>query len=336
MDMAFTENLTPLSRNGEEIQPDICLSSLRDASCLLQQFGNSPDASFRKRLVASITDPANRISGSYADYHNFIMDLFDLGDYALALQVCDHALAAMPCNRELLGDAIMACGADGQFERGEQYLQRAEVLPYRLWNFRLFLCSVDFLKNKLCAYPMDEGLFLRALTLADEYIRNLPFDERGYNQKAELLLMMNERQRAIGELKRYIFDTAPDVLDSRSELITSQCCVTLLKLLDNSNDYDFIIQICDRGLRNTAQEQPAAQIGYFVFKKALAMDAKAHIQNFEVPTTVNAALKLYQAAYDLNRNRLYESTIEERYAVLRPYSQEDRPLLRRELSEPTA
>ena len=118
--------------------------------------------------------------------------------------------------------------------------------------------------------------------------------------------------------------------------LSSRVFVNLVKTAKESNDYDFIIRICDRGLRNTAQEQPAAQIGFFVFKKALAMDAKAHIQNFEVPTTVNAALKLYQAAYDLNRNRLYESTIEERYAVLRPYSQEDRPLLRRELSEPTA
>ena len=310
---------------------DICVSSLLDANNLLQQHMSPGGAQYRRKLVEYITDHANRVMSECDVYHNFIMDLFSAGDYDLALQVCDYALEAAPYNRDMLGDAIKACGDSSQFEKGEEYLSRAMQIPYKLWSFRLFLYGVDFLKTKLSAYPMDEDLYQRALSLADEYIHNLPYDEHGYNQKAELLVLMNERDRAVTELKRFIFDTRPDEMDTHSELVTAQCCVTLLNILNDSNNYDFIIQICDRGLRNTTQEQPSVAMGFFVYRKALALDAKAHAQNFEVPVTVTAALKFYQSAYDLNQDRRYGRTIEQRYAILRPHAQEFQPLVKRSL-----
>lgn len=315
----------------DDSEDDIFVSSIADASILLQNHMNPGGALYRRRLVDFITDPANRVLSECDVYHNFIMDLFRVGDYDLALKVCDFALQFAPYHRDMLGDAIKACGDSSQFEKGEQYLARAMQIPYSLWSFRLFLYSVDFLKTKLSAYPMDKNLYQRSLALADEYIRNQPYDEHGYNQKAELLIMMNERAAAIAELKHYIFDTRPDEMDSKSELITAQCCVTLLDILDDSNDYDFIIRICDRGLRNTTQEQPSASMGYFVYRKALALDAKAHVQNFEVPTTIASALSFYQSAYDLNQDRQYGRTIEQRYAVLRPHAKDFRPLVKRTL-----
>lgn len=337
MDKEMMEKLALLSalRNSRDDDDgdDIFVSSLRDAESLLQQHMSPSGAQFRRRLVAYITDPANRVMSECDIYHNFIMDLFRAGDHDLALDVCDFALEAAPYNRDMLGDAIKACGDSSQFEKGEEYLARAMEIPYHLWSFRLFLYSVDFLKTKLSAYPMDMELYQRSLDLADAYIFNLPFDEHGYNQKAELLVLMNERDKAISELKRYIFDTRPDVEDSRSELISAQCCVTLLNILDDSNDYNFIIKICDRGLRYTTQEQPSAAVGFFVYRKALALDAKVHSQNFESEVAIAEALKLYQSAYDLNQDRTYGRTIEKRYAVLRPHAKakDFQPLVKRSL-----
>lgn len=330
-DMMGNALLSALRGSRDDSGDDICVSSLRDANNLLQQHMFPSGAQYRRKLVEYITNPTNRVMSECDVYHNFIMDLFRAGDYDLALQVCDYALEAAPYNRDMLGDAIKACGDSSQFEKGEEYLSRAIQIPYKLWSFRLFLYGVDFLKTKLSAYPMDEDLYQRALALADEYIHNLPYDEHGYNQKAELLVLMNERDRAVTELKRFIFDTRPDEMDTRSELVTAQCCVTLLNILDDSNNYDFIIQICDRGLRNTTQEQPSVAMGFFVYRKALALDAKAHAQNFEVPTTVTSALKFYQSAYDLNQDRQYGRTIEQRYAILRPHAQEFQPLVKRSL-----
>lgn len=68
-----------------------------------------------------------------------------------------------------------------------------------------------------------------------------------------------------------------------------------------------------------------------MYRKALALDAKAHTENFRVPDTVTDALKFYQAAYDLNQDRQYSRTIEQRYAVLRPYAKHFEPLVKRDL-----
>ncbi|MCD8005945.1 MAG: hypothetical protein LUF29_03075 [Oscillospiraceae bacterium] len=323
--MAFLDDL----RRAQDV--DIYVSSIDDAHTLLLQHMDAGGAKYRRALVEYITDPENRVLSECDVYHNFIMDLFRVKDYDIALKVCDFALEHAPYDRDMLGDAIKACGDSSQFSRGEEYLKRAYEIPFDKWSYRLFLYSIDFLKTKLSAYPLDEELYKKALNLADEYIKNLPFDEHGYNQKAELLVMMNKREEAISELRRYIFDVKPDDKDSKSELITAQCCVTLLNILDNSNDYGFIIRVCDRGLRNTTQEQPSASIGFFVYRKALAFDAKAHSEEFKIPVTVENALKFYQSAYDLNQDRSYSRTIEQRYAVLRPFANDFRPLVKREL-----
>lgn len=320
------------SQNAEA--ENIFVSSLRDANSLLQQHMLPNGAQYRRKLVDYITDPAKRVMSECDEYHNFVMDLFRVGDYDIALKVCDYALKAAPYNRDMLGDAIKACGDSSQFERGEEYLKRALQIPYRLWSFRLFLYGVDFLKTKLSAYPLDEKLYQRALALAEEYIQIFPYDEHGYNQRAELRVLMNERDKAIAELEKSIFRTRPEEgKDDSLRLVTAQCCVTLLSILDDSNQYDTIIDVCDMGLRNTTQEQPSAAVGFFVYRKALALDAKAHAQHFESEATVTAALRMYQAAYDLNQNRSYGRTIEQRYAVLRPHEKAEnfKPLIRRSL-----
>ena len=323
--------LDALRGNLNDSDEEIYVSSIKDASSLLKLHMNPSGARYRRDLVDYITNPANRVLGECDVYHNFVMDLFRVGDYDLALKVCDYALENAPYNRDMLGDAIKACGDSSQFEKGDAYFEKAREIPLDKWSYRLFLYGVDFLKTKLKAYPLNEDLYKEALELADAYIENLPFDEHGYNQKAELLVMMNHRTQAIAELKRFIFDVQPDVRDSKSELITAQCCVTLLNILDDSNDYDFIIQICEKGLRNTTQEQPSAAIGFFVYRKALALDAKAHSENFKIPETITDALKFYQSAYDLNQDRQYSCTIEQRYAVLRPFSKNFQPLVKRGL-----
>ncbi len=331
MDEELMKKLALFNARLDNNDDEIDISSLSDASTLLQQHMTPNGAQYRKRLVAYITDPMNRVLGECDEYHNFIMDLFRVGDYDLALQVCDFALGMAPYNRDILGDAIKACGNSSQFEKGEKYLERAMEIPQERWSFRMFLYGVDFLKTKLDAYPVDDALYQRALSLAEAYIQHFPFDEHGYNQKAELLLLMNHRQQAIDALHEAIFRTHPDEFDVNSQLVTAQCCVTLLNILDDSTDYDEIVRICERGLRNTTQEQPSAAIGYFVYKKALALDAKAHKEEFRAPDTITDALKFYQAAYDLNQNRSYSRTIEQRYAVLRPYAQDYKPLVKREL-----
>ena len=316
-----------VGENDEEIY----VSSVEEAIRLLQLHMTPNGAKYRRKLVEYMTNEENEVFGECDVYHNFIMDLFRVGDYYLALLVCDFALELAPTNRDILADAIKACRNSSQYERGEKYLSKAEELDYSIWTYRLFLYSIDFLQGKMNAFPSDMGIFDRADKLANEYIKKFPFDEHGYNQKAELLIMQNKRAEAIRLLYNYIIDLKPEDREG-SRLVCAQCCVTLLNLLDDSNNYELIINICNEGLKNSAQEQPSARIGFFMYRKALAMDAMLHEKRFTGnPREVIDGLRWYQTAYDLNQDMTYKNTIEQRYTILMSHADKYIPLIKRDL-----
>jgi len=296
---------------------DIKVSSLQDAAVLLQLHMNPNGAGYRRELVKFITNPDNRVFGSCDRYHNFIMDLFRAGDYDIAIDVCDYALKLAPSNRDIIADAIKACGDSCQFDRGEEFLARAEKIRREHWSYRMYLYGVDFLKTKLDAYPDDEEFFHRAEKLALDYTKRFPADEHGYNQLAELYLQMNQFDKARNQLMKAIMNTQPDRGRRDSSLVCAQCCVTLLNILDDTDNYKLIKEICDKGMRSTTQEQPSSKIGFFMYRKALALDGEAHADGFANSDLIKEALACYQAAYDLNQGRSYADTVEERYAILR-------------------
>lgn len=237
----------------DEEDGDIFVSTVTEAIALLLMHKEPGGARYRRRLIRFITDPKHQVYDSPNIYHNFVMHLFKLRDYIAALEVCDFVLRFAPQSRDILGDAIRACGESCQFERGERYLARAMEIPKELWCWRLFCYSVDFLKEKMIAYPADMAVAERAIALADEFVERFPYDEHGYNQRAEIDICLNRRDEAVAYLKHAILEVHPDERDSRSSLLAAQCCMTLLDILEDTNEYDFIIEICDRGLRSTAQ-----------------------------------------------------------------------------------
>ena len=77
--------LKALSSQDEE--GEIYVSSVNDAINLLQRHMTPQGARYRRDLVTYITNPENRVLSEPDVYHNFIMDLFRVGDYDLALSV---------------------------------------------------------------------------------------------------------------------------------------------------------------------------------------------------------------------------------------------------------
>ena len=180
----------------DEEDGDIFVSTVTEAIALLLMHKEPGGARYRRRLIRFITDPKHQVYDSPNIYHNFVMHLFKLRDYIAALEVCDFVLRFAPQSRDILGDAIRACGESCQFERGERYLARAMEIPKELWCWRLFCYSVDFLKEKMIAYPADMAVAERAIALADEFVERFPYDEHGYNQRAEIDICLNRRAAA--------------------------------------------------------------------------------------------------------------------------------------------
>ena len=327
-------HLSEMLKQLLESEDDLCINSIAEANRLYAFHSGTFDAPYRRKLIDYITQPENEVFASSSDYHNLLMDMFSMGEYFLALKVCDFALSLTPLNRDLLGDALKACGNSCQFARGDRYLSVAETIPTSLWSDRLFLYCIDFLTEKLQANPFDTATYEKAFGLANEFIANFPYDEHGYNQRAELMLTVNKRDEAIADLEKSIMEIQPDPHNRASELVCAQCCVTLLGLLDDSNDYNRIIQVCDIGLRHTAQTQPSVKLGFLTYRKAEALDAEARREAFRVPDTIIQAMNCYQTAYDLNQDRDYARTIEQRYAELKEHAEKHgftAPLTRRPL-----
>ncbi len=164
---ARAESAAP--NEDDEEDGDIFVSTVTEAIALLLMHKEPGGARYRRRLIRFITDPKHQVYDSPNIYHNFVMHLFKLRDYIAALEVCDFVLRFAPQSRDILGDAIRACGESCQFERGERYLARAMEIPKELWCWRLFCYSVDFLKEKMIAYPADMAVAERAIALADEF-----------------------------------------------------------------------------------------------------------------------------------------------------------------------
>lgn len=276
----------------------------------------------RKEIVDYITEASNEVFSECEIYHNFVMDLFRMQEYVLGERVCRFALSRAPYHRDMLADAIQACGKSSQFDLGEEYLAKAEEIPKDKWSFRLFLYSTEFLKFKYQSDPRNEDALNRGLKIAEKYMEVFPFDEHGYNQQAELLIVANRHQEAEEKLRKYILEPIPG---HKSSLITAQCCVTLLNLLDDSDKYDVIIEVCEKGIINTTQEQPSARMGFFLYRMALAYDASGLKDNYR-EDTLQKAMECYQSAYDLLDDNDYIKTVEQRVAILRRYVKDFKPM----------
>lgn len=300
--------------NSEE---DVFVSSIDEADTFVILHSSLSDARIRRRLVDFITDEENNVWGAADEYWNLMMRFFAVRDYYSVIRLCDFALRIYPRNADLLACMIRACGACGNYTLGMEWLNQADQLERRWWSSRLFHYSIIYLQEKLKNHVGDSDQTLKqGLEMVNDFIRYFPYDEHGYNQRAELLIIANRREEAIRDLQNSINDVQPDPNDRHSSLVASQCCVTLLNLLDDSNDYALIIDIANKGLLNTTQEQPSSSISFFMYRKALALDAIAVLDKFSNPNKVKEALLAYQSAYDLNRDREYARTIERRYAIL--------------------
>ena len=319
--------------NGEDID---CITSIRHA---IELFDTNIVLRNRKKcyeIAQYIIDDDNELLGSPNEYHTLIGRYLGIGDYSTAIQLGECVLKTFPTNVDLLAYVIQACGECGEFEKGKFYIEQAEKIDKKYWSWRLFLYILIFYQNMFGSLRGDslEAIVNEALKYAKTYQKYLPADERAYNKEAEILMYHHDTKAAKEVLRKAIFDKIT-IGDESYFLMAQHCCTTMLEtVLQDSDEYDLIIDVAKKGIKNTAQTQPSSRIGYFVYKYALAKDAIVTSDDYKNKADIIEALKLYQCAYDLNQDIEYSSTIAERYSILcqNPRNPiEDMPLIKRTL-----
>lgn len=248
-----------------------------------------------------------------------------MGDYWSAKKICDYALEKKPYNIDLLANAIRAASAMGEFDIVWKYIEKAEQIDYKLWNWRLFLFGIHAYKEYLSAcMPGDENsVWETAIKLVHKYQECFPTDERAWNAEAELQLEHNNVKEAGEILYRAIFQPV-DVDGEYKPMLARHCCVTYIdKILEDTEDYDMIIRVAKKGIQNTAEEQPSSEIGYFIYRMAMANDAKCIKENYDNEGRIEETLRLYENALQLVKEEAFTDTISKRYAILQQHVKDE-------------
>lgn len=304
--------------NNESNEDEVFCTSIKEAIICFKPHMYPNGARYRRELVDFICEESNNVYGDADEFHNLIMDVFRTGDYFSGIKLCQYALRTYPYNCDILGDAIKAASDGGRFDLAEEFYSAASTMDRSIWNFRLFLYSVDYYQTRFKSNPKDRVAIERAIELAEDYMKYFPKDEHGYNQRAECYILENKREEAIQFLWRWIFEPV-NRDDPSSSLITAQCCTTLLQILNDSHEYNDIIKVAKRGIRNSKTVQLSSSVGYFAYRWALALDAQVADNEYENERHILNALKRYQAAYDITGDMDFSNVIEQNYSLLRSF-----------------
>lgn len=296
----------------------VCFCTIQEANQKLDIVMRRDGSGDSIRSVARGIVSGSDITGSANDYHNIIQDFFRAGDYYAAKTVADKGLESFPYNVDLLANAIRASAYLADFESCQLYEATARSIGLQSWNWRLFVFLIDAYKCRLDVvgpdFDLRDEVYKKAHKIADEYLEHFPLDDRAYNAKAELYLLKNNLTEAKVVLDKAIADT---------NLLSPTCCVTYLDLLEpnDQGNCKIIVDTARKGISSTAEEQPSASIGYFLYREALALDAAISLkgkEGYENETAVKETLDCYECAYELLKGRriAYQKTIEERYTIL--------------------
>ena len=301
----------------EFMSVDEAREALRDAR------GDFGGGGYYRRVAAYVTDAANAVSGSADAFFNLAMAYDDKGDTNSELAICKRALELYPCDPDLLSRAIDAAGGSGRFAEGLELLARLEQIDKAHWSHHPFVGVVAFYQAYLraCAPDEVEGVLERAMETARAFQEHLPTDERGYNLEAELHLYAGNVEAARRVLNRAIFERVPGPDGTPGYLMAAQCCLTMLSdILVDSTDYELIEKVARVGIRSCAREQAAANVGYFVYREALAMDgeicsSERDRDGYGNTEKVREVLMTYRCAYELNSSQKYLENIRKRYSI---------------------
>lgn len=323
-----------LQSESEVSSEGMYIASIREAEAMVD---TNPTGKNLASVAAYVSNPDNKVYGKPAEFHNLLTSYLIVGDYYHALEIGKYGLTMYPYDIDILADSIQAAGGAAQYEAGYSLIETAAKINKQYWNWRLFLMIAEFYKIQLprCNPDEYEAVYSKGFKVIEDYMRYLPCDERAYNEQAEYYIMKNNTMAARTVLEKAIYDEIEDVDGTKCHLVAPQCCLTLIDaILGHTTEYEHIVEVADKGVQFTAQEQPSARMGYFRYRSAMAKDAIICRDQYKNKQTIQEALREYQCAFDLNSDSQYGKTIQERYAALSQNSQNpvtDVPLIKRKL-----
>ena len=259
---------------------------------------------------------------------------FVAGD-AKAFDVVAAGLGWFPYDVDLLADTVRwaplepndadsSQPADGEDRTSSRY---ACDYYYRLKelgspkSWRAYDFSIDYLidrklpvKDRSKVQPtLDE-----ALNLAEEFIMELPLDERAYSAMVKVLRAMHRDDEAEAVLRGIIFGEGWD----GPPIPVAQCSITYADILLARGDYEEAIRAAKAGLKGTAVPQPSANALYLLLTITMARDALllSDTRGDDIlgidAEEANSIMTSYTLLYQAMNEETYRATIRDCVCVL--------------------
>lgn len=290
----------------------IIILSVGDAHRLAPEFPNSEGDRKTLKMIAEAVISDSSIVGDNADYHNLAATYAQIDDYLHAFNITIKGLRQYPYDCDLLADAIKYGSKCGKVSECKTYLNVLLSRPFEYWNWRTFTFVIDFY---LLSTTWDEVSEIQstldeALAIARKYQEVLVSEERGYVAEAEVYLTSVNVDKAMEVLHKAIYEN--------KDMLTPQCCIKYADLLSERGEFERVIDVCNRGLIVSAQDQPTARTGYFCYLSALAKDALIHRDfAFADEKRIYDVYSDYKTSYQLLTNSVrYIHNIEDRTRIL--------------------
>ena len=208
-------------------------------------------------LVSVICQPTSKITGEADDYHNLSSELARNNQYDLAVNVLKKGLQLFPHNTDLLSGIVLFSTKMGQLDIDAESTLKA--IPRELWNWRAFTFYIDSLNLRKITDSSEKVVMAEV----NQYIALLPDDERAYMAKYQTLEHYGKHAEAVATLQEA----------ENSLAMTAQCSLALCRIYTMQGEFKKAIHSADRVLLGNAEEQPSANTGAALARRAFALDA---------------------------------------------------------------
>ena len=200
------------------------------------------------------------------DYHNKACLLGKKGKNKEASLICQKGYKHFPNNIDLLADVINYAYESGDKETALKFYKILnESIPFKRWTWRAYNFSLDFLIENDPVGNEEE-----CREIIKNYKENIPHDERAYVAESKL-------ETALGNHKRSMI-----VLNDAIHAYNNACQSALL-LADMQLEhglYEDVILTTTYGIAASAESQPAINIPYLYYIRAIAKDHIIHRKEY--------------------------------------------------------
>ena len=239
-----------------------------------------------------LSDDAKSINGSADDFHNFSVTIIRVSsDYETAMEIIQAGLRIHFTNTDLLADAIRYGYNCGMYEDCKKCYQKLQQIPRKLWTWRAFSFSIDYLLDNLGTITdlSEKGVESRIegiLALSKEYQDYFPDNEDSIYSEFEIYRTTNQMDKGLEILKAANEKSKPcpkcwfryaDMLVERNKIAEAGLLIKKLKGMafeDIPVDFSYVSYldgVCKMSDLFAADEYTEDEVKkiYTLFRKAL-------------------------------------------------------------------